>query len=150
MSARLKWLLRVGAVAASHPSVRLTRQRRIIALLLLAVWLPFYGHCATEPHCQLACVPAECAHHHDVPTDGHCPGEDAGHCHEHDFAPAVTKNLVPPSLNFEFPAWLTAPLVVPALDSEVVVGDARAPDESPPPHLIFAVAALPVRGPSLA
>jgi hypothetical protein len=113
------------------------------------VWLPFYAHCAVEAHCHRACATMG-EEHCEMPCGDEHHGEDAEPCHDHDTAYAPMQKVFLPALVCVMCAWVSDVLVAPPLVSKAVVPSARAPDESPPPHLWYAVAAHPVRGPSIA
>jgi hypothetical protein len=120
-------------------------RRRLCALLLLALWLPYYAHCI-EPHCmnlalhEHACDLGEAGEH----------GESAGACHQHDPArPAPNALKVAPAPVAEV---LLSQLM--ELLPRPVCAEPSGPAElvelrSDPPLQTFLVrTAQPVRGPT--
>ena len=125
-------------------------RHRLCALLLLALWLPYYGHCV-QPHCAGTEVAEECCDHltdgeshHD---DHHAPCAD---CHQHDPAPVsqLTLKVIPAPVLSDLAQWLAVLVdevreVNPPV-SLIVTEVATAP----PLPVLLVRTALPVRGPS--
>lgn len=135
--------------------------RRLLAALVLSVWLLAIGHVALEHcaamngACAVACTPAE-----EMPHEPHSdePGGAEAHHHHHFIAWAVQlvkvvdgKTLMPAwlPLNDVLADRLTALLREMAATLEPVEAWDSPPDERSSGWLLLCQTAHPVRGPSL-
>ncbi|MBL9200778.1 MAG: hypothetical protein JNL39_09745 [Opitutaceae bacterium] len=116
--------------------------RRLIAVLLLSIWLPATLHCALESaglHLPLLCHGHEAA---EV-AETHCAGDD---CHALDHSSftsfAITKLVA--SISLPIVATLTAPLDLPTAG---ISSPAAAPPEVARSWIFVERAALPPRAP---
>jgi hypothetical protein len=118
-------------------------RRRLCALLLLALWLPYYAHCI-EPHCASLAV-----HEHGCDLgEAEEHGDSAGACHQHDPArPAPNALKVAPAPVVEMILARVMELLPRPVCTEAAAELVEL--RSDPPLQTFLVrTAQPVRGPT--
>jgi hypothetical protein len=124
-------------------------RHRLCALLLMVLWLPYYGHCV-QPHCAGAEIAEECCDHHGNGESHHDDHSPCADCHQHDPAPvtSLTLKVIPAPAYSDLAQWLVV-LVEEAREvrppTPLFVSEAGP---APPLPVLLVRTALPVRGPS--